>query len=134
MLFNRIMVSLDRARPVKTKLLFVIFLLLGSSHACVTQIPESAREMAISALCDFPAFSGENMCQRVDITKVMVEHSLISANQSEGSLKKWCIELNYVDYTGEHGFACVWLVGPSEEGEYKVNQGPLFNVKCVGSR
>jgi hypothetical protein len=119
---------------MKPKLLLIILILLCLSQACENQLPQNAKELAISALCDFPAFSGENLCQRVEITNVMVEDTLISASQSEGSLKKWCIELNYVDYTGERGFACVWLVGPSEEGEYKLSKGPLFNMNCVGSR
>jgi len=119
---------------MKLKLLLIILILLCLSQACENQLPQNAKELAISALCDFPAFSGENLCQRVEITNVMVEDTLISASQSEGSLKKWCIELNYVDYTGERGFACVWLVGPSEEGEYKLSKGPLFNMNCVGSR
>lgn len=119
---------------MKPKLLLIILILMCSSQACENQLPQNAKELAISALCDFPAFSGENMCRRVDITNVMVEDTLISASQSEGSLKKLCIELNFVDYTGERGFACVWLVGPSEEGEYKLSKGPLFNVNCGGSR
>lgn len=74
------------------------------------------------------------MCRRVDITNVMVEDTLISASQSEGTLKKWCIDLKYIDFTGEGGFACMWLVGPSEEGEYKLSRGPLFDMNCVGPR
>lgn len=119
---------------MKPKLLLMIMILMCSSQACGNQTPHRVEELAISALCDFPAFSGENMCQRVDVMNVLVEDTLISTSQPEDSSKKWCIELNYVDYTGERGFACVWLVGPSEEGEYKLSKGPLFNVNCVGSR
>ncbi len=118
---------------MKPKLLFIIVLLLCSIQACAGDIPLTARELAISALCDFPPESGDNMCQRVDITKVMVENTLVSNKQPEGYLKKWCIELNYIDYIGEQGYACVWLVGPSKEGEYMLSKGPIFDVKCVGS-
>ena len=119
---------------MKQKLLLIILILQCSIQGCENQIPQTARELAISALCDFPAFSGENLCQRVDITKVTVENTLISNSQAEGYLKKWCVELDYIDYTGEQGFACVWLVGTYEQGEYKLSKGPIFNVKCVGSR
>jgi len=119
---------------MKPKLLLIIVILLCSSQACGIQIPQNAKELAISALCDFPTLSGENVCQRVEITNVIVEDTLISASQSKDSSKKWCIELNYVDFTGERGFACVWLIGPSEEGEYKLSRGPLFDMNCVGSR
>lgn len=70
------------------------------------------------------------MCRRVDIIKfVMID---ISENQSYGDSKIWCIELNYVDYTGESGIACVWLIGPSEGGEFQLSESPLFNEKCTG--
>jgi hypothetical protein len=74
------------------------------------------------------------MCQKVAITNVVVEDTIISISQPKVSIKEWCIDLKYIDFTGESGFACVWLVGPSEEGEYKLSQGPLFNVNCFGSR
>ena len=108
-------------------------ILLCSIQGCGNQIPRTARELAISVVCDFPADSGDNMCQRVDITNVMVENTLVSNIQPEGYIKKWCIELNYIDYIGEQGNACVWLVGPNKEGEYKLSNGPSFNVKCVES-
>ncbi len=119
---------------MKPKLLLIIVIIVCSIQACADQIPRTARELAISTLCDFPAESGENMCQRVDVTQVMVEYTLLSNSQPEGYLKKWCIELHYIDYTGGKGIACVWLVGPTDEGEYMLSKGPLLNVKCVGSR
>jgi hypothetical protein len=140
-LLIRIVVNLDLARldedssiQMNPKLLLIITILVFSSQACGIRIPQNAKELAISALCDFPAFSGENLCQRVEITNVIVEDTSISASQSEEKSKKWCIELKYIDFTGERGFACVWLVGPSEEGEYKISRGPLFDMNCVGSR
>jgi hypothetical protein len=119
---------------MKPKFLLMIMILMCSFLACGNQTPHRVEELAISVLCDFPAFSGENLCQWVEITNVIVEDTSISASQSEEKTKKWCIELKFIDFTGERGFACVWLVGPSEEGEYKLTRGPLFDMNCVGSR
>jgi len=117
---------------LKRPALILIILLMTSSYACIRQIPQAVRELAISALCDFPAFSGENMCQRVDITGIYVEDISISNSKSNVKPKSWCIELSYVDFTGESGFACVWLIGPSGHGEFEITRGPYYDVKCTG--
>jgi hypothetical protein len=119
---------------MKRTFLLTILLLLCLIQACENQIPETAKDLAISALCDFPAFSGHNRCQSVSITNVMVENSLLSNNKPESNLKKWCIELSYIDYIGDQGHACVWLVGPSKEGEYSLSKGPLLDARCVGTQ
>ena len=85
---------------MKPKLLLMIMILMCSSQACGNQTPHRVEELAISALCDFPAFSGENLCQWVEITNVIVEDTSISASQSEEKSKKWCIELKFIDFTG----------------------------------
>lgn len=117
---------------LKRPALIVILLLMISSYACTRQIPQAVRELAISALCDFPAFSGENMCQRVDITGIFVEDISDPNSKTNVKPKSWCIELSYIDFTGEIGSACVWLIGPSGQGEFKITRGPYYDVKCSG--
>jgi hypothetical protein len=115
---------------MKRRIFFVVLVLEVLLQACVPNLPKAAKDLAISALCDFPTYSGNNRCRKVDINQVVM--TSISGNHTDEDSRIWCIELNFVDYTGESGFACVWLIGPSEIGEFKLTEGPLFNEKCTG--
>ena len=96
----------------------VVLVVAISSQACVPRLPKAAKDLAISALCDFPAYSGQNRCRSVEINQVVMIS--ISEDHKDEESRIWCIELNYVDYIGESGFACVWLISPSERGGYRL--------------
>lgn len=109
----------------------VLFLLILICQSCVPQFPDVARDLAISAICDFPPLSGNNMCQRAEITRIVVEDLPESQTPiSSGSMRGWCVELNYVDYTGEWGYACIWLAGPNRQGDFLIRKGPVFDMSC----
>ena len=74
--------------------------------------------------------SGVNMCREVEITRIVM--TKIADRQSSEKQSNWCLELNYIDYTGESGSACIWLIGPVGEGDFLLRKGPLFGEKCVG--
>jgi hypothetical protein len=114
------------------KRLFVFWILIAATliHACMPTLPQSAKDLAISTLCDFPAYSGENMCKRVEIYQVAFPKTV--AGQTDKNLKLWCIELKYVDYTGESGFASMELIGPTDHGEFQLKKGPVFGENCAG--
>jgi hypothetical protein len=115
---------------MKRRIFLVVLIITVFLQACVPNLPKAAKDLAISVLCDFPAYSGENMCRSVEINQVVMIN--ISEDHADEFSRIWCIELNFIDYTGESGFACVWLVGPSETGEFILSEGPLFSEKCTG--
>ncbi len=114
---------------MKIKILLLLLALSICSAACGSRLPEAARKLAIASLCDFPTNSGENMCRSVKIDEVVEVSS--PGDYSLEDAKIWCVELNFVDYTGESGFACLWLFGPDEGGGFQLAKGPLFSEKCT---
>jgi len=115
---------------MKKKIFLVIMVLAILFQACVPSLPKAAYDLAISALCDFPTYSGQNMCRSVEISHVGIIN--VSDGHLDGDSRVWCLDLNYVDYTGESGFACVWLTGPTERGGFRLSKGPMFSEKCAG--
>ena len=115
---------------MKIRIFLVVLAIAISSQACVPRLPNAAKDLAISALCDFPAYLGQNRCRSVEINQVVMIS--ISDNHTDEDSRIWCVELNYVDYTGESGFACVWLIGPFERGGFRLSKGPMFNENCTG--
>lgn len=110
--------------------IFLIILLSLTCQCCAPRLPEVAQDLAVSALCDFPPLSGNNMCLKVIITRtVFVELPNTQAIQY-GKMRKWCLDLNYLDYTGEWGNACIWLAGPDSQGEYSIQKGPEYDIHC----
>jgi hypothetical protein len=99
-------------------------------HACTTDAHQSVRDFAISAICDFPPFSGNNMCRKADIIRFIEEDAASLASTNDGHLKCWCVELEYIDYTGERGIASVWVIESSTKGDYLLYKGPLFDMQC----
>lgn len=110
----------------------VLILLILICQSCAPRFPGVARDLAISAICDFPPLSGNNMCQRAEITRIVIDDLPDSQTFPDGSMRRWCVELNYVDYTGEGGFACIWLAGPNRQGDFLIRKGPVFDMSCPG--
>ena len=115
---------------MKTRVFLLVLCISVFSAACGPHLPRAAKELAVAALCDFPADSGQNMCRSVEVDEVVMIN--ISEDNSIEEARIWCIELNFVDYTGEGGFACLWLIGPDEGGDFHLTEGPLFSEKCAG--
>jgi hypothetical protein len=115
---------------MKTRVFLLVFAISIFSTACGSGLPGAAKELAVGALCDFPVNSGQNMCRSVEVNEVVMIK--ISEDNSNENAKIWCIELDFVDYTGESGFACLWLIGPDEGGDFHLTKGPLFSEKCSG--
>lgn len=92
-------------------------------------LPKSAKELAISTLCEFPDQEERNTCQRVEIVKV-VEYKAGEGGDSVDVRPMVCIEMQFVDFTGEKGVAVVWLAGSSQKALYEVVAGPLFESHC----
>ena len=66
---------------MKQKLLLIILILLCSIQGCENQIPQTARELAISTLCDFPADSGDNISIAIfDFAMQRVKEVLVDTN------------------------------------------------------
>jgi len=99
-------------------------------YACTPQLPKAAQDLAISVLCDFPPLFGNNMCQRVEIMHMQIDDLPDPQNIDIGNMRSWCVELNFIDFTGEQGSACIWLAGPNPQGDYLVQKGPEFEVSC----
>ena len=115
---------------MKTRVFLLVLGIAVLSAACGPHLPGAAKDLAVAALCDFPVDSGQNMCRSVDVGEVVMIN--ITEGNSVKESRIWCIELNFVDFTGERGFACLWLIGPDERGNYHLTEGPLFSEKCTG--
>lgn len=96
--------------------------------ACSPRLPDAAKDLAISVLCDFPAKSGENRCKSVEISLVKFQSG--TEYSVPDDLPVWCIEINYVDYTGEKGIALVRMHGPTRRGEFEILGGPVLDEHC----
>jgi hypothetical protein len=99
-------------------------------HACVGDIPLAVRDFAISAICDFPPLSGNNMCRDAEVIRFVEEDAITSSSVVDNNEKCWCVEVVYVDYTGESGFASLWVIESTTAGDYILYKGPMYNVKC----
>jgi hypothetical protein len=111
------------------KILLVALVIVTVPFACMARLPDDAKDQAISALCDVPAFPGENTCQEVSIVRVLSSSSQGDRDQP-GETRHWCIEMKYKDFTGESGSAVVWIAGPLQNGDFQVEQGPFFEEHC----
>jgi hypothetical protein len=114
----------------KISILLVFFFTAFTLIGCATEIPTAANDLAVSALCDFPPFSGNNMCRRVEVTHVYQESNLLEDTINTQYQNCWCVELLYIDFTGEIGSASVWVVEAFEGGEYQILKGPLLAIPC----
>jgi len=113
------------------KKIALLLVILTIPCACVPRLPTGARELAISALCKSPAISEGNTCRSVLIQRFIVRaDARQDTEEADAVTRHWCVELNYVDYTGESGSAVVWLKGPNNEGEFELEEGPLFDMPC----
>jgi hypothetical protein len=113
---------------MKTLLIFLV--IISVPLACVARLPEAARDLAISALCDYPIFSGRNLCQSVSITRILTGPLEPEIDGGTQTSRHWCIEMKFVDYTGENGSAVVWLMGPLQQGGFTLEDGPLYDQHC----
>lgn len=107
-----------------------VLLLMLLCQSCSPSFPKVAQDLATSAICDFPPFSGNNMCKEVEISHIVFEEMPDIRTTRNGNMGRWCLELKYLDFTGEWGFACIWLEGPDSQGEYSIQRGPNFDNHC----
>lgn len=107
----------------------IILILITFFLSCGVEIPAAAKELAISALCDFPPYSGHNICRDVEVTEVYQEH-ITGGPLKEDFHSCCCMELSYVDYTGHSGFASVWVAAEPDIGDFQVLEGPILSVPC----
>ena len=121
--------SLNLLQRVSILVVLIVFILI---HACAKDIPHALRDFAVSALCDFPPLSGNNMCRKTEVIRFIEEDTINLSSIKDYHLKYWCVELEYIDYTGESGFASVWVIETSDKGDFILHKGPVFNVNCEG--
>lgn len=109
----------------------ILLVILTLPIACVVRLPRAAKELAVSALCASPTISEEYTCRSAKIQRIVLQSDDSGSTEEEiAAVRRWCVELNYVDYTGESGSAVVWLRGPTSSGEYEIESGPFFDVPC----
>ncbi len=92
-------------------------------------LPRTLKDQAIAALCGDPGFNDRTTCQQVEIVKV-IEYKTGSGEQDASPQWIYCIELRFVDLTGESGIAAIWLVASSDNTSYEVYSGPHFESHC----
>lgn len=107
---------------------FVMFALVFplTIRAC---LPRALKDLAISTLCGDPGFHERTTCQQVEIVKV-VEYKTGSGEPDASPQRIYCIELRFVDLTGESGIAAIWLVSSSDNTSYEVFSGPHLESHC----
>jgi hypothetical protein len=109
----------------------MLLVILTLPIACAVRLPRAAKELAISALCASPTISEEYTCRSVEIQRIILRsRDSQNADEADSALRHWCVEMKYVDYTGESGSAVVLLKGPTISGGYDLESGPLFDVSC----
>ena len=70
------------------------------------------------------------MCLQIDISRIVSLELPASQVIGDENMRRWCLDLNYLDYTGEWGYACIWLDGPDSQGHYSIQQGPEYAIHC----
>mgnify|MGYP005848336693 CR=1 FL=1 len=106
--------------------LIIVSVLPTTIRAC---LPRDLQNLAIAALCDFPKKDEQTTCQQVKIIDVK-EFKASRGDQGKSQPAIYCVELRFVDLTGESGIAVVWLIKHPDSSLYEVYSGPFFEVHC----
>lgn len=106
--------------------LILMNVLLLTIRAC---LPKDLQNLATAALCDFPEKDAQTTCQQVEIVNV-VEYKENEGDKGNSQAAIYCVELRFVDLTGESGNAIVLLIRNPGSSRYEVYSGPFFEVHC----
>jgi len=92
-------------------------------------LPRALKDQAIATLCDFPEYDDRTTCEQVEIVNV-IEFKTQMGEKEASPQRIYCVELQFVDLTGESGIAVVWLVASTDNSRYEVYSGPHFESHC----
>lgn len=92
-------------------------------------LPRALKDQAITILCNYPVYDDRTTCKQAEIVKI-VEYKTSFGEKEARSQSFFCVEMRFVDLTGESGVAVIWLFAPQDNSRFEVYSGPQFGSHC----